>query len=156
MGVLFYHKNKNRAGKTRHHKGILPMELIKDAATIFGEILLLFLFPQLKSRRGSCSASPLSPASLVQSIKCRPSSHENAIVPFHLRSDIWNVQIGCSHENGTIACRFCLVLRQERSRSADTFSICLFRREWNGTIAYCSSLRVTFLVVLFFGTEQFC
>ena len=40
-------------------------------------------------------------------LRLRHSSHENAIVPFHLRSDFWNGQIGCSHGNGTIACQYC-------------------------------------------------
>ena len=85
----------------------------------------------------------------------RPSSHGNAIVPFHLRSNFWKGQIGCSHRNGTIAYQFCFALRRERNRSVDMFSICLCRRERNGTIAYCSTFRITFLIVPFFGKERF-
>ena len=47
------------------------------------------------------------------------------------------------------------VFRWERYRSVDMFSICLFRRERNGTISYRSTFRITFLVVPFFGTERF-
>ena len=63
----------------------------------------------------------------------RPSSHGKAILPFHLRSSIWNGQIGCSHGNGTIVYQFCFVFSRERNRSIDMFSFCLFRRERNGT-----------------------
>ena len=35
------------------------------------------------------------------------------------------------------------------------FSICLFRREPNGTIAYRSTFRIVYLVDAFFGTERF-
>ena len=85
----------------------------------------------------------------------RHSSHGNAIVPFHLRSNFRIGQIGCSYGNGTIAHQFCFLFRQERNRSIDTFSICLFRRERKRTITYRSTFRITFLVVPFFGTERF-
>ena len=85
----------------------------------------------------------------------RPSSHGNAIVPFHLRSNFWNGLIGCSHGNGTIVYQFCFVFRRERNRSVDMFSICLFRRERNRTIAYCPTFHITFSVVSLFGTERF-
>ena len=47
--------------------------------------------------------------------------------------------------------QFCSVFRQKRNHSANMFSICLFRRERNGTIAYHSTFPIT-LVVPFFGT----
>ena len=49
-----------------------------------------------------------------------------------------------------IAYQFCFVFRRERYLSADMFSVFLFRRVRNGTIAY----RFTFCVT-FFGTERF-
>lgn len=88
-------------------------------------------------------------------IRLRHGSHGNAIVPFHLRSNVWNGQICCSHRNGMIAYQFCFLFRRERYRSVDMFSICLFRLERNGTIAYLSIFRITFLVVPFFRTELF-
>ena len=84
-----------------------------------------------------------------------PSSHGNAIVSFHRRSNFWNGQIGCSHGNGTIVYEFCFVFRRERNRSVDIFSICPFRRERTRTIAYRSTFLITFLVVPVFGTERF-
>ena len=86
-------------------------------------------------------------------ISLRPSSHGNATVPFHLRSNIWNGQIGCSHVNGAIAKQCCFVLRRERNRSVDMFSSCLFRREWNDCVSF--HFRIMSLVVPFFGTERF-
>ena len=60
---------------------------------------------------------------------------------------------GCSQGNGTIEYQFCIVFRPECNRSDDMFSICLFRRERNGTIAF--HFRITCLVFLFSGTERF-
>ena len=82
-----------------------------------------------------------------------PSSHGKAIDPFHLRSNFWNGQIGCSRGNGTIAYQVYFVFRRERSRSGNMFSICLFRRERDVTITYRSTFRITFFVS-FFGTER--
>ena len=90
---------------------------------------------------------------LFQSL--RPSSHENAIVPFRLHSNFWNGQIDRSHGNGTIAYQFCFAFRRERNRSVDTFSICLFRRERNGMIAYRSTFRITFFSRSTSGKERF-
>ena len=49
----------------------------------------------------------------------RTNSHGTAIIPFHLRSNFWNGQIGCSHGNGTIAYQYCFVFRRECYRSVD-------------------------------------
>ena len=38
----------------------------------------------------------------------RPSSHGGAIVPFYLRANFWNGQIGCSHENERLRTNFAL------------------------------------------------
>ena len=88
-------------------------------------------------------------------MKLRPRSHGNAIVPFYLRSNFWNGQIACSHENGTIVYQFCFVFRRGHNRSVDMLSVCLFRRERNGTIPYRSTFPITFLDVPFFGKERF-
>ena len=46
----------------------------------------------------------------------RARSDGKAIVPFHLRSNVWSGQIGCSDGSGTIAYQFCFVFRWERNR----------------------------------------
>ena len=58
---------------------------------------------------------------LRQRSRLRPRSQGNAIVPFHLRSNLWNGQIDCSQGNGTIAYQFCFLFRRERNRSVDMF-----------------------------------
>ena len=45
---------------------------------------------------------------VVSTQTLRPSSQGNGIVPFHLHSNFWDGQIGCSHGNGTIACQLLL------------------------------------------------
>ena len=82
-------------------------------------------------------------------------SDGKAIVPFHLRSNFWNGQIGCSHENGTIAYQLRFVFRRVRNHSVDMLSICLLRRERDETIACRSTFRMTFLVVPFLRKGRF-
>ena len=91
---------------------------------------------------------------IFESNSFRPTSHGNAIVPFHLRSSFWKGQIGCSLGKGTIACQFFFLFRQERNRSIEISSICLFRWERNGTVACRSTFRIASLAVPFFGTER--
>ena len=85
----------------------------------------------------------------------RPGSHGNTVVPFHLRSNFWNGHIGCSNGNGTIAYQFCFVLTREHNCYVDMLSICLFRRERNGTITFRSIFRITFFSHFTFGTKRF-
>ena len=92
-------------------------------------------------------------SSHVLAIRLRPSSHGNTIVPFHLRSNFWNGQIGCSHGNGTITFQFCSVFRRERNRSVDMFSICQFRWGRNECASFHFSYH--FFSRSSFGTKQF-
>ena len=87
-------------------------------------------------------------------VRFRLSSHGNAIVPFHLRSNFWNGQIGCSHGNGTISCQFCFMFRRKRNHSIDMLSICLFRRERNGTIVYRFTFRIAVLFEVFLSDRN--
>ena len=65
----------------------------------------------------------IAKASGEHCLSIRPSSHGKAIDPFHIRSNFWNGQIGCSHRNRKIAYQLRFVFRRERNSSVDMFSI---------------------------------
>ena len=84
----------------------------------------------------------------------RPSSQgeRNRSVPSSFQ--FLERKIGCPHGNRTTAYQFCFVFGREHNRSVK-FSICLFRRERNGATAYCSTFRITSLVLPIFRTVLF-
>ena len=140
--------------------------------TGFFNLTLSSEFNQLESR--NCLVFFILVTSInLSHTSFRPRSHGNAIVPFHLRSSFWNAKRNCSHGNAIVPfhsfffspCHFfqqklhsCMRLRQKSYFSIFGTSLaphCLFTREWNGTIAYCSTFRITYFIVPLFGTERF-
>ena len=51
----------------------------------------------------------------------RPRSHGNAVVPFYLRSSVWNAKMDCSHGNRTITYRLLCLFTRERNHSVPQF-----------------------------------